>query len=82
MDPDFIGPLIALLGFGTFSLIGLRMYLSYRTRRFELTSGAVAPRLEELVEDLRQEVQALRGDVGELHERVDFAERLLAKGKE
>lgn len=31
------------------------------------------------VDALREEVQALRGELGEVHERLDFAERLLAQ---
>jgi len=34
------------------------------------------------VDALREEVQALRGDVGEVQERLDFAERLLAQARE
>jgi hypothetical protein len=79
---EAIGPLIALLGIGTFSLIGLRMFLGYRGRRLELTSRAPAGPADALVEELRQEVQQLRSDVGDLHERVDFAERMLARGKD
>jgi len=78
---DAIAPLIALVGLGTFSLIGLRMLLGYKARRLELTAGHRDPSgVDDLVEDLRSEVQLLRGEVGELHERVDFAERLLARG--
>jgi hypothetical protein len=32
------------------------------------------------LEDLRQEVAALRQELGETQERLDFAERVLAKG--
>ena len=78
---DAIAPLIALGGLGIFSLVGLRMLLSYKARRLEIgATGAPPSRVEDLVEDLRAEVQLLRGEVGELHERVDFAERLLARG--
>lgn len=85
MPPEIIDPLIALLallGLGTFSLIGLRMFLGYKARRLEGSSGrGESGRVEELIEDLRNEVQLLRGDVGELHERMDFAERLLTRGQ-
>jgi len=78
---DAIAPLIALVGLGTFSLIGLRMLLSYKARRLELSAGHRDTNgMEDLIDDLRSEVQLLRGEVGELHERVDFAERLLARG--
>jgi hypothetical protein len=80
---DAIGPLIALLGLGTFSLIGLRMFLGYKARRLELSSGrGDSGRVEEMVEELRDEMQQLRIAVGDLHERVDFAERLLTRGQD
>ena len=48
---------------------------------------ALADRLRGRVEpaqdpELLAEVEALRNEVAELHERVDFAERMLAKGPE
>jgi len=80
---DALAPLLALTGLGVFSLVGLRMFLTYKARRLELGAGRADPgRVEELIDDLRSEVQLLRGEVGELHERVDFAERLLARGSE
>jgi hypothetical protein len=33
------------------------------------------------VDALREEMQALRGEVGEVQERLDFAERLLAQAR-
>jgi hypothetical protein len=85
VPPEIIDPLIALLallGLGTFSLIGLRMFLGYKARRLEISSGRGEPgRVDDLVEELRNEVQSLRGDLGELHERMDFAERLLTRGQ-
>ena len=82
---DAIAPLIALLGLGTFSLIGLRMFLGYKARRLELGAGGTGQgdgRIENLVEELRNEVQLLRGDVSELHERMDFTERVLTRGQD
>lgn len=78
---EAIAPLVALLGAGTFTLIGLRMYLGYKAKRLELGAGTPSSGLEESLRELQQEVQLLRGDVGELQERVDFAERLLARGQ-
>jgi hypothetical protein len=34
------------------------------------------------VDALREEMQALRGEVGEMQERLDFAERLLAQARD
>ena len=41
--------------------------------------GAAAPELTAAVDDLAERVEALQHQVGELAERQDFAERLLAK---
>jgi hypothetical protein len=43
------------------------------------SKGAVPPGPDP---ELLAEVDALRQEVAELHERVDFTERLLAKGRE
>ncbi len=56
------------------------MWLSAKAAR----QGDIPPQelqgLSEAVERLGEQVQLLREDVGELQERVDFAERLLARG--
>jgi hypothetical protein len=44
------------------------------------TGRASADQLATLREQLLEEMQRVRQEVGELAERVDFAERLLAKG--
>ena len=52
-----------------------------------LGRGSAPPDEDEFREDLKairaelEELRALRGDVAELAERVDFAERLLAQGR-
>lgn len=40
------------------------------------------PASQEVLEDLRHAVQRLSAEVGELHERMDFAERMLATQRE
>lgn len=44
--------------------------------------GVAADELKSLREDLRGELDGMRHDLGELAERVDFAERLLSKQRE
>lgn len=79
---DAIAPLIATFALGGFTLAGLKMYWSYKTRRLEIEGGGSSGKTEEALEDVRAEVQALRADLGELHERMDFAERLLTRGQD
>jgi hypothetical protein len=47
-----------------------------RLRAGELADGGLAA-----IEDLRIEVDHLRAELSEVHERLDFTERLLAKGE-
>ena len=46
-----------------------------RVRAGEMVDGGLAA-----IEDLRAEVDGLRAELSEVHERLDFTERLLAKG--
>jgi len=73
-----IAPLIALLSLGTFGLIGMRMWLNSKAKRSSLGADAVE-RLGDALDGLHDQVRMMREDLGELHERVDFAERLLAR---
>jgi predicted nuclease with TOPRIM domain len=72
-------PLIALFGVGTFTLIGMKMWLKARADRLSASSRGETERLIEVLEGLQDQVQLLREDFGELNERVDFAERLLTR---
>jgi len=71
---------LSLLGIG---LVGLKSVLSYRLRKQELGAGGSASELREAIDQLRVELEAtqeeLRADTAELHERLDFTERLLAR---
>ena len=81
MDPDAVAALFAVLTIGTMALVGLKMILNYRAARLSTGHDPRVERLTETVEHLRDQVEAQRGEIGELHERVDFAERMLAKGR-
>jgi hypothetical protein len=80
---ELLTVLTALLGFGTFSLIGLRMFLNYRVRRLSAGAGSEQiGQLSEAVDDLRRDLADTRADLADIHERVDFAERLLTRARD
>ena len=85
MPPDLIEGVIAVVGFLCFGgvvLIGMKMRYSHVQ---QMKSGAApaedTQRLEEEVATLRDEVHGMREGFAELYERVEFAERLLTKGR-
>lgn len=78
---EYVAPLIGFFAFGTFSLIALRMWFTYRSHRLGNVPPAEMERLTSAVEDLRTQLDAMRDENAELHERMDFAERVLARGK-
>lgn len=84
MDPDFVSAMVFLVAFGSFSLVGLRMFLKYRLERLKGSEvgGEAVQRLEEAVGQLRDEVYLLRNDLGDMHERIEFTERLMARGSQ
>jgi hypothetical protein len=47
--------------------------------RGDTTGGAGEGRILAQLDELSQDLQALRDDLGQLHERMDFAERLLTQ---
>lgn len=76
--------LMVLLGFlaaGGFTLTALRMLLTHRARKLGAAREA-DPLLSATVDELRQDLDAVRGDLSDLHERMDFAERLLTRARD
>jgi len=77
MSPDQVVFLsIASIAIGAVLLLPLVRALADRLR----SHGRAAP--PELTSDVLTELSELRREVGELAERMDFAERLLARHKE
>jgi len=76
---DSIAPLFALVAVGTFTLVGMKMWIKAKTDRLSSPSRKDAERMINALESLQDQVQLLREEFGELHERVDFAERLLSR---
>jgi hypothetical protein len=85
MDPalaEIIGPVFALTAMGTFILIGIKMRLNHKYRMLNRENPEQVERLTDAVRQLHEEVRVLRDETVELHERVDFAERMLTSGKD
>ena len=80
MPSEVIRFLLSLLGIvgSTVLLFPVARALAERIRP-RLTDGNVKEELQVLREDLLAEIQQARREIGDLGERVDFAERLLAK---
>ena len=85
MDPvlaDTLAPILGIIGTGTMVLIGMKLRYNYKARIAEQKGSTPdVERLEHAVGDLLDEVQALREGVADLHERVEFTERMLTQGK-
>jgi uncharacterized protein YlxW (UPF0749 family) len=78
MGPEVLGifvPILAVIGF--FGLMGLKTWSNHKLKMRE-TSGGDDERLTEAVQQLYDEVGSMREDLAELHERVDFTERMLS----
>ena len=81
---EYVVPLIAVLSLGGMALGAFSIWMKARSARLPGGSPEQLEHITESLEALRQDVQSLRVDLGEqvieLSERVDFAERLLARG--
>lgn len=81
MDPFQVGALqevLTTLIVAASALSALALFLRYRRPR----AGAATPELVELmhsVEGLRTSIEQMRGELAEVHDRLDFTERLLAQ---
>ena len=79
MTPDVLGPLVGMVAvIGFFVTVGMNIR---RLRLRETPGGENFERLTEAVEQLTDEVRLMREEFGDLHERVDFNERMLAQGR-
>jgi hypothetical protein len=82
---DFVA-LILIFGGGTvvaLSMSPIGRALADRIRGHSATGSAdEVRRLRESQEDMASELESVRHDVGELQERLDFTERLLARKRE
>lgn len=76
--------LFAVLAVAGMGLTGLKLFLNAWVKKKDLPGSDDVAKLTEAVESLREETEALRdqlgGEMAEVQERLDFAERLLTQG--
>ncbi len=81
MDPGVIGVFIPILGIlGGFGIMGLKIWSNHKLKMRETPDGD-NERLTEVVQQLYDQVGSMREDLDELHERLDFTERMLSEVK-
>jgi hypothetical protein len=84
MSPDvaeLVAPLIALLGVGSFVLIAMKLRYNHLRETKHGLGREELDRLAQAVELLHDDMRVMRDDIVDLSERVDFAERVLARGR-
>ena len=86
MDPSILEPIMAVVGMlsiGSLVLVGMKMRYQHKAQMLERPkSSEELERLADAMDAIYEQSQALRDDIGELQERLDFHERLLTKGKD
>ncbi len=79
MDPGVIGVFIPILFIlGGFGIAGLAIWSNHKLKMRKTPDGD-NERLTGVVQQLSDEVGSMREDLAELHERVDFTERMLSQ---
>jgi len=79
---ELLAPVMVFLGLSGAVLIGMKMrYTHLQRTRLGGSAHQDVERLTEAVDTVRDEVRVLREDFLELHERVEFTERLLERPK-
>jgi hypothetical protein len=86
MPPEFFDGLmamVAMISIGSFVLVGMKMRYQYKSKMLEQPKNAEEiERLADAMDSMYEQTRALRDDIGELQERLDFHERLLTRPKE
>jgi hypothetical protein len=70
--------LAGIVSLGAFAALGMKLWLEHRDRRANRISLDDFERLAEAIDNLQEETAIIREELQELHERVDFAERMLS----
>ena len=83
MDPGVIAVFIPILGMliggvGICGIVGMKMWSNHQLKMREAPGGDIEG-LTEAVQQLHDEFGSMREEFAELHERVDFTERMLSE---
>ncbi len=85
MDPaifEGIMAVTAMLGIGGFVLIGMKMRFDHKARMMGQSKDAEeVERLVDAMDSMYEQTRALREEIGELQDRIDFHERMLTRPK-
>jgi len=86
MPPELFEGLIAMtamISIGGFVLIGMKMRYQHKSKMLDQPKSAEdLERLADAMDSMYEQTRSLREEIGELQERLDFHERLLARGKD
>lgn len=86
MPPEFwlisLLRLAALVSVGAFTVLGMKAWYKHRENRSNQIGAEDFERLTEAVESSHEQTAILREEFQELHERLDFAERVLSQGRQ
>jgi predicted nuclease with TOPRIM domain len=86
MDPELVQPLIPILALAIplsgVVFYGLQKLARTRLEEARVRAGLLGKDGEAEIASLRDEVGDLRRELGEVQERMDFAERLLSQARE
>lgn len=78
---ELVIPLIAVIFVSGIGLAGFKSWLTYRARKTGSIDSADVEHLVEAVDNLRQQAEVFREEFSELHERMEFTERMLSRGR-
>jgi predicted nuclease with TOPRIM domain len=86
MDARALGVLIPIIALSipVVAIVfgGLQKLMRLRIEEAKVRAGGLGEGGEEELRALRDDLERLRGEVGEMQERLDFTERLLARNAE
>jgi uncharacterized protein YlxW (UPF0749 family) len=86
MDPSIIEPIMAvfaMLSIGSLVLVGMKMRYQHKATMLQQPKNSEElDRLADAMDSMYEQTRALREEIGELQERLDFHERLLTRPTE